>query len=497
MIPQTTRSNRGPNRRGGLISIVLPLLIIGVAFFLGWRAYVSRWATKRTGDEQSAVSPAPRQDAGDRPLANVAENETPSRMAPKPLAQPKPLEQPVPAVQVKPSEQPISSKSSEPPKPSENPAEAHPSAAVVVSGTAADPVEEMRQTDGVKPLGSFAGIRFGEPIASGSPVKWGTALEESAGDTVAARGVAFAVYGPKLAKPFMSLGTSPLVWVTPKTRRPYRIEFSRELPAAGDRHDPETTNLVASLRARFNRDPFVTEPCVPGRAGCEYVFPVGSSTVTVGEYGGVLRFSVEREDIRDEARDETEILRREKGLVSADGAILDSKRYPNGGVDRTRYRDLPPFREGTPAAFCGVVFGSQPPETATVVVPQKGPKGFFLDYARAKCRPFRGFAYGRADVDPVRGGVYAVQLMSEGGTEGQDDRDFYESVKASLSEHYKVAPIEGGGAGAFSNLIYQVGDLTVAFGPDPRGGFRLLARNEVLTALAHAASSSASKNRKP
>jgi len=132
-----------------------------------------------------------------------------------------------------------------------------------------------------------------------------------------------------------------------------------------------------------------------------------------------------------------------------------------------------------------VVFGSQPAETATVVVPQKGPKGFFLDYGMAKCPPFRGFAYGRADIDSVRGGVYAVHLTSEGGTEGQDDKDYYESVKASLSAHYKAKPIEKPGDGAFPNLIYQVGDVTIVFGPDPRGGFRLFARNEVLTALAH------------
>ena len=495
MIPQTTRSSRKPNRRGWLISVVPPLLIIGVACFLGWRAYVSRWATRRTGGEQFTESPAPRQDAGHRPPANVAENETPSRMAPKPVVQPKPLEQPKPPVQAEPSKH---APPSAPPNPAEKLAEKHLPEAVAVSGTVPDPVEEVHQTDGVKPLRSFAGIRFGVPITSGSPVKWGTALEESAGDSVAARGAAFAVYGPKLATPFLKFGTRPLVWVTPKTRRTYRIEFSRDLSAGEDRHDPETMQIVAELRARFKIEPRVTEPRVPGRAGCEYVFPIGTSSVTVGEYGGVLRFSVERADIRDEARAETEALRQEKkGQVAADGTVLDSKRYPNGGVDLTRYRDLPPFREGTPVAFCGVVFGSQPPETATVVVPQKGPRGFFLDYARTKCSPFRGFAYGRADVDPVRGGVYAVQLLSEGGTEGQDDRDYYESVKASLSTHYGVEPIKKGGSGAFSNLIYQVGDLTVAFGPDPRGGFRLLARNEVLTALAHTASSTVSKNHKP
>ena len=58
-------------------------------------------------------------------------------------------------------------------------------------------------------------------------------------------------------------------------------------------------------------------------------------------------------------------------------------------------------------------------------------------------------------------------------------------MKASLAAHYKVKPVEKPGDGAFPNLIYQVGDVTIVFGPDPRGGFRLFARNEVLTALAH------------
>ena len=119
-----------------------------------------------------------------------------------------------------------------------------------------------------------------------------------------------------------------------------------------------------------------------------------------------------------------------------------------------------------------------------MVVPQKGPKGFFLDYGMAKCPPFRGFAYGRADIDPVRGGVYAVHLTSEGGTEGQDDKDYYESVKAALSGHYKVTPTEKKGEGVFPELTYQIGDLAVTFGPDPRGGFYLDAVNQALAEMA-------------
>ena len=457
-IPQADVSNAGPKRRGSPVPAILLLLILGAGGYFGWKAFESRQAAKRAREAEYQRRLAER----DRLLMDVA---------PETNAAEK--------VEV------VAERPPEPPKKTE--------AEILreeeeLRKTVWAQIEEARKKVDMKPLGSFAGIRFGEPITSGAPVKWGTALEESAGDSVTARGVAFAVYGPKLRKPFQSLGTSPLVWVTPKTSRPFRIEFSRALaPNSTTKHDPETAKLVAMIRERFKIEPFEPRPSVPGRAGCEYVFPMGASTVTIGEYDGILRFAVERADVRDEARAETETLRQEKGQVSADGALLDSKRYPNGGFDRTKYRGMQPFRDGTPAAFCGVVFGSQPAEYVDVVVPQKGPKGFFLDYGMAKCPPFRGFAYGRADIDPVRGGVYAIHLASEGGTEGQDDRDYYESVKDSLSAHYKVKPIEKPGEGVFPNLIYQVGDVTIVFGPDPRGGFRLFARNEVLTALAHAA----------
>ncbi|MBQ6007455.1 MAG: hypothetical protein IJL17_02890 [Kiritimatiellae bacterium] len=467
----TALSNTGPKRRGSPIPIILILLVLGAGGYFGWKAFSDYQADKRR--KQEAIR---------------AENErirAKNEMIMKSGVKPKTNE----VAQVE-EDEPKFDLPPEPPKKTE--AEILREEETLRTNVWAQ-IEAARKKGDATPLPAFAGIQFGKPLVPGATldqvsskiVKWGTALKEEAGDSVATRGVAFAVYGPKLAKPFMSLGTSPLVWVTPKERRPYRIEFSRPLAPKADKHDPETTNLVANLQAKFKVEPFAPRPSVPGRAGCEYVFPIGTSTVTVGEYDGVLRFSVEREDVRDEARAETEALRQEKSQVSADGALLDSKRYPNGGFDRAKYRGMQPFREGTPPAFCGVVFGSQPAETATVVVPQKGPKGFFLDYGMAKCPPFRGFAYGRADVDPVRGGVYAVHLTSEGGTEGQDDRDYYESVKASLSAHYKVKPIEKPGDGAFPNLIYQVGDVTILFGPDPRGGFRLFARNEVLTALAH------------
>ena len=77
------------------------------------------------------------------------------------------------------------------------------------------------------------------------------------------------------------------------------------------------------------------------------------------------------------------------------------------------------------------------------------------------------------------------RLTSEGGTWGQDDRDYYETVKNSLSAHYKVKPSEEAGDGEFPKLTYQIGNLTVTFGPDPRGGFFLDAVNGALAARAN------------
>ena len=455
------------SRRGSALPAVLVVIILCVVGFFGWKAFESRRAAKRAQEEEYRRKLAER----DRLLfAGVSET---NELKKAEVVEAPPIELPP-----------------EPPKKSEaeilREEEAHRKAVWAQ-------IEEARKKSDAKPLDGFAGIRFGEPFESGAPVKWGTAFEESAGDSVAARGVAFAVYGPKPTKPF---GTKPLVWVTPKERRPYRIEFSRPLaPKSAAKHDPETTNLVAQIQSRFKVEPFTPRPCVPGRAGCEFVFPLGTATVTIGEYDGSLCFAVEREDVRESARAETESLRQDMSVVSADGERLDSKRYPNGGLDLKKYRGLR-FKDGTPPSFCGVVFGSAPSENTTVQVPQKGAKGFFLDYRMAKCPPFRGFVYGRADIDPVRNGVFAVHLSSEGGAYGQDDKDYYESVKNSLSQHYKVTPAEKKGEGEFPELAYQVGDLTVTFGPDPRGGFYLHAVNGVLAALASAPPPAAATPRK-
>ena len=198
-IPKEELSNTGPKRRGSPIPVILVLLVLAAGGYFGWKAFESRRAAERARAAEYQKWLAERER-----LRNLPEPET--NVVKK-----------VEVVEVKPEAPPPKKKTE-----AEILREEQAQRKAVWAQ-----IEEARKKSSAQPLGGFAGIKFGEPIESGAPVTWGTALEEEAGDSVSSRGVAFAVYGPKLKKPFMSLGTSPLVWVTPKTRRPYRIEFSR------------------------------------------------------------------------------------------------------------------------------------------------------------------------------------------------------------------------------------------------------------------------------
>ena len=342
-------------------------------------------------------------------------------------------------------------------------------------------IEASRQK-AEKPLHGLGGIKFGEPIQA-APVRWGTIRRLLDAASVETNGVTFAVYGPKFSKSFLTFGQQPLVWVTPRTHKAFRIEISRPLnAAAGSGHDADTAKAVEELRKRFSCEPITLLPARPGRPGCEYVFPMKETTVKVGEYKGRLMLAVEHETYLQEALAESAEMRASRRAVVDDRGVLDSTRYPHRPIDRRKYRVK--FKEGTPAAFCGVVFGSQPPENAVVENPQQGEKGFFLDYEKAKCKPFIGFNRGRADIDRWRGGVFAVHLYSEGGAGGLDDRDYYARVRNTLSERYKVEPQVEGETNDFPVLTYTVGDVTITLGPDMRGGFSLRAENSVLAALA-------------
>lgn len=234
----------------------------------------------------------------------------------------------------------------------------------------------------------------------------------------------------------------------------------------------------------LKREPIVTHSGEPGLPGVEYVFPSADTTVKIGEYGDMLKFIVEHEGLRVEAKKEADVLRAEKIADSSHDKILSSTRYPQGELGNykgVRVR----FEKGTPRSFCGVSFGKTPPEWASVVYPKNGDKSFYLDYERAKCRAFKGFDVGKAKIDPYRGGVYEVTLyIADGGMEGMDDASFYKSVRGSLDRHYAVKPAENPGKDGFPELVYTIGDLKVTFGPDINGGFRLNAVNGVLAEIA-------------
>ena len=359
-------------------------------------------------------------------------------------------------------------------------------------------IAEARKDPNVKPLTRFGGVLFGEPI-KGAPVRWGTVLDNDAGASLDTRGATFAIFGPELKKPILSYGRQPLVWVTPKTHKAYRVEFSRPLALKrGAKHDPEVTNTVAFLKQQpIFKDikVFTPIPQRPDRTGCEYVMPIGNSTITIGEYGNDLLFSVEQGDVKAEAKAEADAVRQEKRADLDDGKALDSTRYPHG--DFGKYPRMK-FKESTPKSFCGVVFGRVAPASATPVNPKHGAKGFYLDYKRGKCPVFRGFDFGKADTDSLRGGVYALRLYSPGGAEGLDDADYFENVKKTLADHYKVTPTEKKIEGlAYPEMTYVVGDVTIAFGPEPNGGFYLTAEHKVLADLARQSAEAKPTTKKP
>ena len=349
---------------------------------------------------------------------------------------------------------------------------------------ALDKVAAARREPVAKPFSALKGFRFGT-VQEGVPSVWGTVND---GLSVEECGVTYAVYGNEVAKPIGTLGKSPLLWVTPKTKRLFRIEFFRDMAAAPkSRHDAETASLVEMMKKALKRDPIATRVEDPALAGEEFVFPVGDATVKVGEYGGKVKLIAEHEGLRREAKAEADELRSAKVKDASDDNLLISTDYPQGPA--VNYKGLiSRFREGTPKSFCGLNFGRRPPESATIVNPKNGEKGFFLDYERAKCPAFKGFTVGKADIDRYRGGLFAVTLYnSEGGQDGLDDAEYFKSVREALDRQYLVKPVEKPGTREFPELVYEKGDVRVTFGPSHNGGFRLRAENMVLADISRIA----------
>lgn len=463
-------TSEGPKQKKSFIPLLIILVIVGVAGYFGWKTISDRAEAKRRAAEAAELQrqkqleeEAAKKKAAEEEARRKAEEEEAARRRAE-------------AEKNKPP----------PPKPKEKTPEELWAEELAARKVVLAEIEKARNDPDAKPLNGFAGIKFTEPLKDGNPIYWGPILRD--GESVDDRGATFAVFGPTLSKPFMTLGTTPVVWVTPKTRRPYRIEFSRKLAYKfGEFHDSETTNIVVFLKGRFQRKAYATMPYYTKRTGCEFVFPIGKSTVTVGEYGQDLKLIVEREDMKAEAKSESDALRKETlAAESADESkLLDSKRYPQGDLASFAGVKMKKFAPETPTSFCGLRFAFKPKALTPIDNPQNGVKGFFLDYRRAKCPVFKGFDHGRADIDPYREGVFAVRLASEGGVEGLDDKEYFEVVRKILARRYKVEPKEKKIEDCeCPELTYKVGDVTITFGPDPRGGFHLDAVNTVLAEVA-------------
>lgn len=449
---------RQKESRGGLVVAIVVVLALLVGGYFGWKQYLKHAAAERARQAEL--------------LRQQQEEEARRRAELEALGKKKPVEAPKPVVEApKPP----------PPKPKKSEAELW-QEEVVARKAALAAVEAARGKAG-KPLGGLGGIKFGS-VLEAAPVRWGTVRDGLDAANVTSNGVTFAVYGPKFAKSFLSFGAQPLVWVTPKTHRVCRIEIARPVKtAAGSVHDAETQKALDALKTRFACDPIAVSPLRPERLGCEYVFPLGETTVKVGEYGGTLKLTAQSETVLREALAESETVRQETAKASVeDEKLLDSKRYPHRPIDMQKYPGVK-FKEGTPKSFCGVVFGSQPPESVPVVNPKNGEKGFFLDYEKANCRPFLWFDRGKAEIDRWRGGVFAVNLYCEGGAGGLDDRDLFARARAELDAHYQVKAEEKKGTGEYPTLKWTIADLVVTLGPDERGGFYLRAEQQVLASL--------------
>ena len=336
-------------------------------------------------------------------------------------------------------------------------------------------IDRARQSSG-KTLMSFAGIRFGDEMTASAVSLEGLPSDGGAPED----GLCHRLLGPKQGKSLCGLGNQPMVFVTPQTRRVFRIEFSRSIERKpGWPVNAVTTNLVETLAGKMRRRPFALDLEKYPLGERKYVFLAGETTLTVRECGGEsLRLVVEHGGLRKAALDETAAFRKERLDDSVDTKALTSDAYPNSGMVKFgRVRT----KNGTPRAFCGVVFGSLPPYSAKMAAPASStdPRGFFIDYRKAaKCRPFMNFDHGKAAVSAVNGAVISVTLHSNGPGDGMTADEYLAKVRGALERKFKTRPVRTSGEGSGQEVAYAVGSLEITLGPDPRGGFVLKAVNE-------------------
>ena len=336
-------------------------------------------------------------------------------------------------------------------------------------------IQRARAASG-KTLMSFGGVRFGDEVSASAISLEGLPSDGGASE----EGLCHRMLGPKQAKPLCGLNSQSVLFVTPKTHRVFRIEFGRTLERQpGWTVSPVTTNLVETLAGKMKRHPFALDLAKYPLGERKYVFLAGETTVTVCECGGErLKLVVEHAGLRQAAKDETAGFRKERTGSPVVTKALTADTYPNSGMVKFgRVRT----KNGTPKAFCGIVFGSLPPYSAKMAAPASStdPKGFFIDYRKApKCKPFMNFDHGKAEISAINGAVTAVTLYSNGPEDGMTADEYLARAREALERKFKVKPVRTSGEGALQETAYAVGSLEITLGPDPCGGFILKAVNE-------------------
>jgi len=337
-------------------------------------------------------------------------------------------------------------------------------------------IAKARETSG-KSLPSFAGIKFGD-VLKDPPISLEPLVDDRGTN---GNGFCYLMFGPRLAASFRKFGNQPTVCVTPLTRKIFRIEFAQKIDRQpGWKLNPETTNLVATLSAKISRKPFSLDVEEYPLSNHEFVFPIGETTMTVGEYGGEqLKLVIEHAGLRSLAVEESAGFRKEVLAKKTLTKPLSADTYPNSGMAKFGHIRM---KKGTPKAFCGIVFGSLPPYSATVTTPASSadPTAFFIDYRKSKCKPFMNFDHGKAELSTINGSVLAVHLFSNSPDEGLTSEEHFDRARQAIEHKFETKPASAKGDGHLQELTYAVGSLEITLGPDPAGGFRLSAVNTTL-----------------
>ena len=153
MTQSTVLSNTGPKRRGSPIPIILILLVLGAGGYFGWKAFSDYQADKRR--RQEAIRAENERIRAKNELLLKSGGAKPETNA---VAQ---VEEDEPKFDLPP----------EPPKKTE--AEILREEETVRTNVWAQ-IEAARKKGDAKPLPSFAGIRFGEPLVPNFPIPYHT-----------------------------------------------------------------------------------------------------------------------------------------------------------------------------------------------------------------------------------------------------------------------------------------------------------------------------------